>query len=57
VVEFLIADVEVSTIHLRLVVEEPVRRSDNAGPGLDFQRDEPRCGRPAVTTVKRFLCD
>src|SRR5215475_7348205 len=40
VAEFPITDVEVSTIHLGLVVEEPVRRSDNAGPGLDFQRDE-----------------
>src|SRR5260370_881871 len=40
VAEFPIADVEVNTIHLRLVVEEPVRRSDNAGPGLDFLRDE-----------------
>jgi hypothetical protein len=38
VVEFPITGVEVNTIHLRLVVEEPVRRSNNAGPGLDFAR-------------------
>jgi hypothetical protein len=36
VAEFPIADVEVSAIDLRWVVGEPVRRSDNAGPGLDF---------------------
>ena len=42
VAEFPFADVEVGTIHLRPIVEEPVRRSDDAGPGLDFLRDELR---------------
>src|SRR4051812_39617333 len=36
VAELPLSDIEVSAIHLRPIVEEPVRRGDDAGPGPDF---------------------